>query len=768
MALTKDTEILKPLFHNVPGELKAHDNWVLWKKVRTKNSTYTKVPYYTKTKKASSTDSKTWLSFDKAKALYDEGGFDGIGFVFDGTSKIIGIDLDNIDSKKISDHKFIDNWKDKTYTELSPSGNGVHLYIIADVPDQFHPGFNNKDGNIEAYSMARFFTVTGHVLGTLEVTGQQELANKLYNKYGTNIEPMNNLQALLDIPVDESMDAKEVLRRIEKSTNQEKKDRILTLLNTGDYQSLGFESHSNADYSLINDLLFYSDLNYQLVYEMMSESPLCGREKWESPRRHPLHPETHTSYGYYSIVKCCDQYLTQNKKTYSTYHLKRAEDEFEEIAETQCEDNKEWLKRLEINSKSGTILNSRRNMKLIIENDSKLKNIFKFNEFSSTREIRDKPFWRLPGDTSVYWTDNDESALKNYISNVYGVEGDNRIRDLLNETFYKNTYHPVKEYLDSLEWDGEPRLNSLFIDYLGAPNTAYIKRITELSFIGAIKRVYEPGCKHDTMIVLYGHQGVGKSYILKRLAKDWFNDSIIKISDKDGYMALQGSWIIEFSELASWNKKEVEDVKQFVSSQVDTYREPYQRHQTRKPRQCVFFGTTNNREFLTDSTGARRFYPIDVGTQESKFNVFSDLTDEVINQIWAEAVDKYRLGLSNVLDPNSDGDIIEQAQEVQKLHTEDDGLADRIIAYLDTPLHELDGTLGDVQEDDYEYLDRINWEMVWDNIIFGKGMASISQKRKINNALNSIEFLEPKSSIRFTKYDFTKKYGHTRGFMVNR
>ncbi|TDM10454.1 VapE domain-containing protein [Macrococcus lamae] len=768
MALTRDTEIIKPLFDNVPGELRTHDNWVLWKKVKTKKGAYTKVPYYTKTKKASSTNSTTWLSFEKAKSLYENGGFDGIGFVFDGKSKIIGIDLDNVDTDKLSDHKFIDNWKDRTYTELSPSGNGVHLYIIADVPGQFHPGFNNRDNNIEAYSMARFFTVTGHVLGSVEVTDQQELANKLYNKYGTKLEPMNNLQALLDIPVDDSMDAKEVIRRIKKGSNEEKKDRILTLLDTGDYQSLGFESHSNADYSLINDLLFYSDLNYQLVYEMMSESPLCDREKWHSPRRHPLQPDTYTSYGYYSIVKCCDQYLTQNKKTYSTYHLKRAEDEFEEISESQDEDNTEWIKRLDRHSKTGAILNSRSNMKLIICNDSKLKDIFRFNEFSSTREIGKKPFWRLTGDNSVYWTDSDDSALKNYISTVYGVEGDNRIRDLLNEIFYRNTYHPVEDYLESLEWDGELRLNTLFIDYLGASNTDYIKRISELSFIGAVKRIYEPGSKHDTMIVLYGQQGVGKSYILKRLAREWFNDSIIKISDRDGYMALQGSWIIEFSELASWNKKEVEDVKQFVSSQVDTYREPYQRHQTRKPRQCVFFGTTNNREFLNDTTGARRFYPIEVGTQESKFNVFSDLTDEVVNQIWAEAVDKYRLGISNVLDPTSDKDIIEQAQAIQKQHTEDDGLADKIIAYLDTPLHELDGTLGDVKEDDYGYLDRICWEMVWDNIIFGKGMANTTQKRKINNALNSIEWLEPKSSIRFSKYDFTKKYGHTRGFMVNR
>lgn len=160
----------------------------------------------------------------------------------------------------------------------------------------------------------------------------------------------------------------------------------------------------------------------------------------------------------------------------------------------------------------------------------------------------------------------------------------------------ENAFNPVRDYLDSLEWDGVPRLDNILIDYLGVHDELYVRAVARKAFTAAVARIYTPGCKMDYILTLAGPQGVGKSYLLKVMGGQWFSDSIVTMSGKEAYEALHGSWVIEIAELAASKKTDIEAMKQFISKQSDRYRKAYGTNVKDYPRQCVFLGrpmTTN-------------------------------------------------------------------------------------------------------------------------------------------------------------------------------
>ena len=177
-------------------------------------------------------------------------------------------------------------------------------------------------------------------------------------------------------------------------------------------------------------------------------------------------------------------------------------------------------------------------------------------------------------------------------------------------------YHPLRAYLAGLpEWDGSPRVDTLLIDYLGATDNAYIRAVTRKTLCAAAARVYSPGCKFDTILVLNGPQGIGKSTLIAKLGGEWFSDSLqlSDTHDKTAAEKLQGYWILEIGELAGLRKAEVETLRSFLSRQNDIYRASFGRRATPHPRQCVFIGTTNAESgYLRDTTGNRRFWPVKV------------------------------------------------------------------------------------------------------------------------------------------------------------
>lgn len=238
--------------------------------------------------------------------------------------------------------------------------------------------------------------------------------------------------------------------------------------------------------------------------------------------------------------------------------------------------------------------------------------------------------------------------------------------------------HVVRDYLKNLVWDGIPRIDRLLVDYLGTADTLYERAIIRKSLVAAVARIFKPGTKFDNMIILVGKQGIGKSTFLKKLGMSWFSDSIGKFEGKEAYEQLRGVWIIEVPELTGFNRTEMSDIKQFLSKQEDIYREAYARRTSAFKRQCVFFGTTNDNEFLRDKTGNRRFWPVNVGLKVPTKSIFTDLDFEV-DQIWAEACELYKNGEKLYLD-SEEAQIATERQEEHLENNPKEGLIKEFVA----------------------------------------------------------------------------------------
>ena len=307
-----------------------------------------------------------------------------------------------------------------------------------------------------------------------------------------------------------------------------------------------------------------------------------------------------------------------------------ADMEFEDITE----DDEDFLSKLK-RDKNGTPESDVFNCLVVLKHDPALKGKIRLDEFAHRLVVIDDLPWRGKDETP-YWTDTDDACLRNYFATKYLIKGKGIIDDALQEVTQDNKFHPVRQYLTGLTWDGECRVDTLFIDYIGAEDTDYIRAVTRKWMCGAIARVMEPGVKFDTAIVLYGAQGLGKSLILERLGRKWFNNSLVDIKTKDALEQIQGSWINELAELAPTYKNDNEIVKAFISRTSDRFRSPYGRRTEEYPRQCVFAGSTNNLMFLKDRTGNRRFWPI-TGDKDRKTKNSWDITPDIIDQLWAEA-----------------------------------------------------------------------------------------------------------------------------------
>lgn len=364
--------------------------------------------------------------------------------------------------------------------------------------------------------------------------------------------------------------------------------------------------------------------------------------------------------------------------------LKEVEVEKKSKGENLKEESEDsWMTKLSIN-KYGKCMSTIDNTVLILENDTNLKDKIALNEFSNRIMVKENLPWRkienhLEGDE---WSDCDDASLRHYLENIYGISSIPKTMDSFLIVANKNQYHPIRDYIKSLTWDKNKRLENLFIDYLGARDSDYTKAVTKKSLVGAVARVFNPGVKFDYMLVLVGSQGLGKSNIINLLGKDWYSDTINTIQGKESYEQLSGVWIGEMAELSALRKSEVENIKHFISKRSDRYREAYGKRVIEHKRQCVLFGTTNNDEFLKDKTGNRRFWPVEVGIFEKKKNMWEELTKEEIDQIWAEAYEIYKNGEELFLK----GEIEKEAVRVQDMHTEENSKEGLIAKYLETLL----------------------------------------------------------------------------------
>lgn len=347
----------------------------------------------------------------------------------------------------------------------------------------------------------------------------------------------------------------------------------------------------------------------------------------------------------------------------------------------QDESDKQWLTELKL-KKDGTCAGTINNVVLILENDSNFKGKIKYNEFSNQAVITDAMPWdrKVMGDSRC-WGDVDDENLVNYIELYYAITNRRACESAFTIVSHRHTFNPVMDYLEALKWDGKPRIATIFTDCLGVEDSEYTQAVARVCMVGAVSRAIGDGEKYDYMPILAGSQGIGKSTFLAVLGGEWFTDSLSTFDSRVGAELIQGKWIAEVGELAAMNKHESAVIKQFLTRTHDRYRIAYGKRAEDFKRRCVFFGTSNEDEFLKDLTGNRRFLPLKCEEVAPSRDIWEDLPGER-DQIWAEAVELYKAGAAQHLTKDEE----KLAEEVRGAFTETPITAGMIEEFVKSPV----------------------------------------------------------------------------------
>ncbi|UVK46760.1 bifunctional DNA primase/polymerase [Mesorhizobium sp. AR07] len=451
----------------------------------------------------------------------------------------------------------------------------------------------------------------------------------------------------------------------------------------------------------------------------------------------------------------------------------------------------DWVQLLHRNEE-GELKSTLHNTTLLVENDLRIRTVEQFNEFKQEKVMRaepkhaskkrdkakavvnlDGPHWKLTDPVNgVPLSDTHYNDIRRVIEapstqGGYGIKvSDRDLYAAIDIVARKRSFHPIRERLLGTKWDGTPRAATLFVEYLGCPDTAYYRNAATLFLLGAVARVFQPGHKFDYVPILEGAQGQGKSTFIRILGLDWFRELAGDMSKPQEAVAmLSGAWILEIGELSAMQRSEVNDLKAFISRQVDTARMPYERTAREFPRQCVFMGSTNDSEYLRDITGGRRFLPIKCKTDGMIDN--PKLRTQVM-QIWAEATAMY----FEMMDGKqvrelplymADADAAREAAEMQesrRVETTEEMLAGRIMAWLEQPI----GTSDDFDDLDPDapkaYRSETCIGQIWEEMLGRDGSVPHTESAKIGKAMLQVGWDRSKGPI--TGAEINKKYGKCR------
>ena len=441
--------------------------------------------------------------------------------------------------------------------------------------------------------------------------------------------------------------------------------------------------------------------------------------------------------------------------------------DFEDVPATNDDAAGNWELLLSINSQTAYPKATIDNVCIILEHDPNLKGKFANNLFAGRGEV----LGALPWDSRTarrLWDDNDNNGLYWYMEKRHHITGNGKIDAALSLHSNKFAFNEVQDYLSQQVWDGTMRLDSLYIDYLGAADTTYNRTVARKGMVAAVARAMTPGCKFDNMTILVGSQGLGKSSLLDILSRGWFNDSIRTFEGKEASELLQGVWIVEISELDAFRRTDVARIKQFLSLRADRFRAAYGRHVKELPRPCVFFGTTNTKDFLQDTTGNRRFLPVDVGERTPTKNVWRELPAEV-DQIWAEAVVYWKMGETLYLSGDVETDAKAKQEEHREAHPWEDTIIDFIQKEVPVDWDKWDLSArttywsgNTANAPDTKLRDRLCVKEIWMEALYGRvENLSLAHKKIIASVIDSLPDWEKSTAA----MRCGKPYGVQKGYM---
>lgn len=575
--------------------------WVNWR-FENVGGRQTKVPYFSKKVKSSSTDDKTWKTFEDAETQLDNGSnkFDGIGIVFTPEQNLLGVDIDHCVIEKLIVHEqkeSIQNFIDQanTYTEISPSKTGLHLFL--EIKGSFTLTANKK-APFEIYTSGRYFTVT------------QEVYGESKDIRIVTIEEAKQLLSLIGYPWNQTTQT--TVNTKEYLTDEQIVDRMFSTkkigikiqsLYNGDISEYKNDK-SSADYSLLKTLAFWTGNNSSQMERIWLSSPLGLREKTQKRKDYRK--------------KSIDKAISNTKKIYESNSIKVEKEDLDLLFTFDKDGEKVFIQNVE-------------NIYRILTKHQEFKSRIRMDIFKNTIEIDGRQL-----------EDSDIIVLQTHLSILFPFllkVGKELVGDAVIKVAKENTTHPPREYINSLVWDKKYRLDSWLSEAYSTPNDKYHKSVGSNWLKGLVKRLIDPGCKFDYVLVLIGEQGIKKSMSFSTLVGEkWHLEMTDTPDKKDFFEKMRGKIVIEFSEGETLSKTDVKKMKAVITMQTDTYRPSYGRFALDFPRQCVFAMTTNDEKPLKDDTGNRRWLPVECTKEvnikwieDNRGQLFAEAYHRVIN-----------------------------------------------------------------------------------------------------------------------------------------
>lgn len=594
-----------------------------------RNGKMTKVPYATDGVLASSVDPATWDTFENCKNHPES--FDGIGFVF--KEGVVGIDLDHC----IGDDGVVLPWAREileefpTYTEKSPSGEGLHLFIESDADftgrrKNWTNEANGKMEGIECYMKGRFFTVTGDVFEGRSVLKSLDVMEWHKNTFveektgGKKIEKVT-------LPSDEKI--------LSVIFGKREREKLKAMYMEGKWDQTRYASHSEADLALVETLMYFCCNQMDVVDRLFRRSEMM-RDKWDERR-------DSTTYGRMTMERAWRPEVMKWKNV-EGYILTTGKDPVPAlILENICR---------------------------AFENDQELAAKFRLNEFSHMVEALDSNKWEMLNDFHILRT---QRYVSTHFGGIFSRVSKEMTIDAIRYSAGENRINPVLDYFRALKWDGIKRLDIWLCSAFGATEDNLHKAMGSNWIKGLVKRVLRPGCVFDEVLVLEGRQGMRKSTALRVLGKPWHTESTLSTDDKDFYMLLARNVILEFSEGEIISRTSAQKLKAIITKTEDTFRPPYEHGMMTFKRSCVFAMTTNNSDYQKDETGGRRWLPVVLQKEAD-----TDWIEQNRDQLFAEAI--YRV---EVLKESSHEYPREELAMMQEERMEEDAYDEPIAEWYD-------------------------------------------------------------------------------------